>query len=348
MIWHTQVIPGYVKPTTGTCLNVLAIASRVGNVKLATDVFRILAERDTVFLNQHYEALIQCYLVADDLPAALSVVLIMQDSRLKVTEDELYSLYGYLCKDKERPMKAFMQLQDYERSGRKVPTAAVNVCIKASIKLGNLSEAIELYKALQSVAKTGPTTATFNELFRGCYRDGRKELAMYLASEMIELGIRPDRLTYDRLILTCLMAGDFDDAVTYYEEMTAEGMVPRRGTHEGLIEDALKRRDERCVALLKQYRIAEYRVESRLVTLERHVFKHFEEGGKRKGDLREESTEEALEALQREWEEKRNRGPKGEGSSQIVPTATAEEMHAEQVEKEAQSVHKVANEERLG
>lgn len=297
MIWHSHVVPGYLKPTTGTCLNILSVASRVGDVKLATDVFRVLAERNTVFTNDHYEALIQCYLVANDLPAALSVVLIMQDSSLKITEDELHPLYAYLSKDKERPMNAFMQLQDLERSGRKIPTAAVNVCIAASIKLGDLPEAIELYKALKSVAKAGPTTATFNELFRGCYRNGRKELAMYLASEMVELNVRPDRLTYDRLILTCCHAGDLDDAVTYFEEMRSEGFVPRRRTHETLIEKTLQARDARCVALLKWYKDAEYRVDARVATLERVVLRNFEEDGARKERLKDgEKGEGAVEA----------------------------------------------------
>ncbi|KAF1976632.1 hypothetical protein BU23DRAFT_455456 [Bimuria novae-zelandiae CBS 107.79] len=337
MIWHTQVVPGYIKPTTGTCLNVLSVASRVGDVKLATDVFRILAERNTVFINHHYEALIHCYLVANDLPAALSVILIMQDASLKITEDELHPLYGYLCKDKDRPMNAFMQLQDLERSGRTVPTAAVNICIKASITLGNLPEGIELYKALKSVAKAGPTTATFNELFRGCNLNSRKELAMYLASEMIQLDIRPDRITYDRLILTCCMAGDLDDALAYFEEMMAEGLAPRRRTHERLIEDTVKARDGRCVALLKQYKEAEYRVDARAVYLERQVLQHFEEGGAAKKDVKDESQEEALDALQREWELKMDQESKTEETPQKDVATVSEGISTEQSESGGQN-----------
>jgi pentatricopeptide repeat protein len=301
MIWYSQVATGYLRPTSGTCLNVLSAASRTGDVKLAADVFRVLADRNEVFNNQHYEAMIQCYLVVHDLHAALKVVLIMQESNLQVTDEQLHPLYEYLTREKERPMDAFMQLQDLERSGRKIPTAAVNVCIAASIKLGDLPEAIEIYKALKSVAKTGPTTATFNELFRGCYMNGRKELAMYLANEMIELDIRPDRLTYDRLILTCNHAGDLDDAIGYFEEMRSEGMEPRRRTHEALIQLALEAKDVRCVALLKWYKAAEYRVEARVATLERQISKQFEESGESKKDVtKDEKIQDASKAIQSE------------------------------------------------
>lgn len=331
MIWYSHVVTGYLRPTTGTCLNVLSVAARVGDVKLATDVFRVLAERNTVFNNHHYEALIQCYLVVHDLPAALSVVLIMQESSLKVTEEQLHPLFAYLSRDKERPMNAFMQLQDLERSGRKIPTAAVNICIAASIKLGNLQEAIEFYKALKTVAKAGPTAATFNELFRGCYRRGRKELAMYLANEMVELDIRPDRLTYDRLILTCLHAGDVDDAISYFEEMKSEGMLPRRGTHEDLIERTLKAKDPRCVALLNWYKTAEYRVEARFASLHRLVSKHFEEGGERKKKITEgENVQDAFEAMEGKWSGNTDLASKKEQSAHSLLEALQEEMGGSQ------------------
>lgn len=304
MIWHSQVVPGYLKPSTGTCLNALTSASRVGDVQLATDVFRVLSERNTVFSSHHYEAILHCYLAVHDVPAACQIIAIMQDASLKITEAELHPLYVYLCRDAARPMNTFMHLQDLARAGRKIPVAAVNICINAAITLRNLPEAIELYKALSSVVPTGPNTSTFNELFRGCHLESRKELAMYLAGEMIDMNISPDRMTYDRLILTCCRAGDLEDAIGYYEEMAAEKMEMRRGTHETLIETALKKGDARCVALLKTYRKAEYCVEARAAVLERLIYKIFEEREQReqKGKGGEERVEDMLEALQREWD----------------------------------------------
>ena len=303
MIWHSQVVPGHLNPSTGTCLNALSVAARSFDVKLATDVFRVLSERNTLFTPHHYESLLQCYLGANDLPSALHILLIMQDSALKITEDELHPLYLYLTKDPARPMNTFMHLQDLERSGKKIPTPAVNVCIKAAIMQSSLTTAIELYKALSSVAHAGPTTQTFNELFRGCHMHNRKELAMYLAAEMIDLGISPDRLTYDRLILTCCNAGDLEDAIGYYEEMVAEGMAPRRRTHETLVHHAWRKGDPRCVALLRAYKAAEYSVPSRVESLEAGVRKPIDEGGEGKAKA-EESAQEMLEAVQREWEER--------------------------------------------
>lgn len=276
MIWNAQVVPGYIKPPSGTCLDVLSVASRSGNVALATDVFRVLAGRDTVLTADHYEALLECYLIANDLSAALSVVLIMQDSGIKIKTDALHPLYSYLKGQDSRPMDAFTILQDLESGGKNVPAAAANTCLQASISLDRLAEALEMYKVLHTVCKSGPNTATFNILFQGCHRAGRKELAMYLANEMIQLNIQPDRITYDRLILVCLNAGDVNDALLYYEEMRGQGYMPRRGTHEKLIRISLDNGDERCVAVLRDYKEKGGVGEGRAIMFERMVRARFE------------------------------------------------------------------------
>lgn len=266
MVWTTQVQPGYLKPATGACLSVLTTASRHGDVQLATDVFRVLTERGTIITTHQYELLITTYLKANDLSAALSVILIMADANLKVDEGTCHPLYWHLftqrCDGDSLPVQAFSLLQDFEAAGRKVPTAAVNACMQASIALDRLEEAVEMYKALHSVSHAGPNTNTFNILFRGCRRQARKELAMFFANEMMQLGCKPDRVTYDRLILVCLECGDLEGALLYYEEMTSADatgaskgpMKPRKRTWERLILKAVVEGDERAVALVKAYK----------------------------------------------------------------------------------------------
>ncbi|KAF9693144.1 hypothetical protein EKO04_008595 [Ascochyta lentis] len=269
LVWTTQVQPGYLKPPTGTCLSVLSLASRNGDVQLATDVFRVLTERETVLNTHHYELLIATYLQANALSDALSVILIMTDANLKVDAGTCHPLYWYLrnapppaptthpdgtSEATTLPLHAFTLLQDFEAQGRKVPTAAINCCIAASTALNSLSDALDMYKALHTVSPSGPNTETFNLLFRGCSQSGRKDVAMYLASEMISLNLQPDRITYDRLILVCEQSDHLDDALAYFEEMRSAGLRPRRGTYERLLDRLVERGDERCVGLLRDYR----------------------------------------------------------------------------------------------
>ncbi|KAF2844307.1 hypothetical protein T440DRAFT_473503 [Plenodomus tracheiphilus IPT5] len=282
-VWMTQVQPGYLKPGTGACLSVLMVAALHGDIKLATDVFRVLIERDTNLTSHHYELLISTYLKADDMTSALSVILIMVENNFKVDDGTCRPLFMYLSAEKpgeeSRPMQAFKILQSSEAAGRKIPTDAVNACIQASVSLKRVEEALEIYKALHTVSEAGPNTRTFNNLFRGCVATKRKELAMFLANEMIELGLKPDRITYDRLILVCLESDDLEDAILYYEELTKFGTAsrsknnrPRRSTWELLITKCVQRRDERAVALLEAYK---QNVEEPRTDVERAVMAKF-------------------------------------------------------------------------
>jgi pentatricopeptide repeat protein len=265
-------------------------------VHLATEVFRVLTERSTPFTSHHYELLVTTYLNAGDLSSALSVLTIMVDAKLKINMGTCQPLFWYLRREapgeSSRPMAAFSILQAFEAQGRKVPTAAINACMQASIALNRFEEAIEIYKALHTVSHSGPDTQTFNLLFRGCHQNTRKELAMFFANEMIQLGLKPDRLTYDRLIMVCLQAGDVEDALQYYEEMRAtkvkpgdsKVMQPRRITWEDLIMRCVKVGDERAVALLRDYKAGQ---EEPRVAVERAVRARFEEknGGDGVGGL---------------------------------------------------------------
>lgn len=264
-------------------MSVLALASDHGDVELATDVFRLLTERETTFTTHHYELIMATHLNTNDLEAALSVILIMVDANIKVDAGTCQPLLHYLAMDTangaNRPLEAFTLLQNFEATGRKVPTAAVNTCIQASLGLNRLEEAIEIYKALHTVSAAGPNTNTFNILFKGCRQFARKELAMFLANEMMQLGVKPDRITYDRLILVCIRCGDLEDALLYYEEMLSGGgndsMKPRRGTWESLIRLCVNKGDDRAVALLKEYK---QWIEEPRVHVEKAVVDRFEYG----------------------------------------------------------------------
>jgi pentatricopeptide repeat protein len=214
-------------------------------------VVRVLSERDTELKSDHYELLLEANLNANDLEAAVNIIIIMTESGVSFDEASIHALYTYLKKSEERPLHVFRILQDLESAGRKIPTAAINVCMQASVSLLRLEEAIDMYKALHTISPAGPNTQTFNILFQGCHKAGRKELAMFLATEMNKLGLNPNDLTYDRLVLVCCNAHDFQDAFLYYEEMRSHRCIPRRGMFERLIEEGLAKGDARTPEILR-------------------------------------------------------------------------------------------------
>ncbi|KAI9879307.1 MAG: hypothetical protein M1830_008958 [Pleopsidium flavum] len=244
--WKKRVESEYLNPPSGICLNVLITAARQGDARLATDVFRVLGNRKTKFELHQYETLVEAYIGSGDVKTALTILCIMKASGLEPEEGSTRSLFQHFRQNSQRPKEAFDMLRDLRKAGRAVPTSAVNSVIEASVHLEDLSQAINHYKQLHTVSPDGPNTATFNALFRGCNTAHRKDLAMFLAAEMLALKVAPDALTYDRLLIVCLDHDDYEDAFRYFAEMKGRGWMPRQGTLVAMVKKCAERGDGRA------------------------------------------------------------------------------------------------------
>ena len=256
--WRKRVDTKYLNPPSGICINVLNIATRHGDIQLATSAFRILGGRSNALSLHHYEAVLESYLNASDLRSAMTVLTIMITAGVQPEDATTRPLYLYIRESRSRVKEALEVLKDLKRENtaeRSIPTVAINCIIEASMYQGDISSAFETYKILHTLCTAGPTTTTFNILFRGYPDTPPKKLAMFLASEMLALKIRPNALTYDRLILVCAGGGDqedCEDAFKYLEEMKANGWWPRRGTLLVLVKRCVKEGDERVFDLMEE------------------------------------------------------------------------------------------------
>lgn len=253
-VWNRRVKHGYLNPASGVCFNVLNAAARKGDAELATDVFRVLGERNTVFEPLHYEMLVEAYANAGDLNSAFKILNVMQDSHIFPDDNTIRAIVVYMHKDAARPQQGFDALkQDIDNHpNRKVPAAAVNACIEGALFHGQLELAVEFYKTMHVLCRNGANTSTFNLLMKGCSSAGRKDLAMSLVKEMLSQRVRPDQLTYDRLILVCLSEDDYEDAVRYYHEMRSQGYLPRNGTLVSLVKTMARAGDSRTENFLDE------------------------------------------------------------------------------------------------
>ncbi|KAL8807707.1 MAG: hypothetical protein Q9182_000518 [Xanthomendoza sp. 2 TL-2023] len=245
-VWRRRVGTSYLNPSSGMCLNVLHTAARHGNVRLATDVIRVLSNRNQPLQLYHYEALIEAYVPAQ-LRTAFTLLALMASSGTPPAVSSTRPIFLHLCESSHLPDAALAILRQVAKHRRNLPAEAVNVVIEAYIYHNKMDQALDTYKTLHTFCPSGPVISTFNTLFRGCR--GRKNTAMFLASEMVALKVRPDALTYDRLILVCLEAQveeeGFEDAWRYLEEMRGAGWWPRSGTAMALAKKCCLMGDER-------------------------------------------------------------------------------------------------------
>ena len=232
-VFDARIRTSYFNPSSGVCANILSTAARHGDTDLGTSILRLLSRRSGSPLQlHHYEALTETYVACKDLRRAFSLLTIMQAAGTPPTEGSTRSIFTYLSQCSRSPHRAHKTLYLIRDEGRPIPIQAINVLIEAYIHHQKLTNALELYKSMQILsASLIPNIATFNNLLRGCAFHKRKDIAMFLAREMVALDIAPNALTYDRLLLICINTDQgLDNAWLYFDEMKAAGWAPRGGT----------------------------------------------------------------------------------------------------------------------
>lgn len=251
-------------PSDGMCLSTLNIAARNSDPPLATSCIRILSSRQSALSPYHYEALLTAYVGAQDLRTAFRILSIMTKAGLKPDISTTRPLFLYLTSSPALPLRAWDILKNLHEAGHSISIAAVNVTLESLNVVGEVNEANRVYKELHNICESGPNTETFNTLLQGVSKQAkRKDLAMFLAAEMAALGVKPDRITYDRLILSCLHVDDYEDAFRYLEEMIVvgegketeygkEGWWMRNGTAAALVRRCIVAKDERAWKLLDE------------------------------------------------------------------------------------------------
>ena len=295
-IWNSRVRTRYLNPSSGICLNTMILAAREADTNLAQDVFDLLARRDTTFESQHYEILIEAYVNAGVPENGFYILAAMQQAGVVPTDGTTRRLAAYLSSPKASGsiiQDIFALLQSIRGKGSPVPVAAVNVLIETASNKRDLDLAVDLYKSIPDVCTTTTTTsgggkgkgkgtgrpnlATYNLMLRLCHRSGRKDLAMRLAGEMVQGGVVPDALTYDRMMLVCLQVSSpsassasssspevevevepesaeppYEDGIRYYREMRAKGFEPRFGSALVLVRTLTRFADERVDGVLDE------------------------------------------------------------------------------------------------
>ncbi|KAJ6258227.1 hypothetical protein Dda_7146 [Drechslerella dactyloides] len=256
-------------PDDGLCLKVLNTAGRHGAPKLALEVIRIMHNRNAAISEHHFAALIAAYAKAGDIPSAFRTLTVMRQQGVNPTTTTANAIVDALASNGQLDDvdSAYAALKDFATSPSDmevVDVTAFNAVIAACVRLKDLERALGVFSECATL-NISPTTETFNILFAGCVEcsvspEGEaappnKELAMFLAGEMKEIGLRPDALTYEELLKVHLYQEDeYDEAFTYLEEMkeiVPEGKV-RPMVYEWIARRLEEKGDERLQMVVEE------------------------------------------------------------------------------------------------
>lgn len=223
-IWNEQVDLGYINPSHGVCDNVLIIAARTGNTKLATSVLGLLSQRNADFKSSDYEAVTEAYITVGDIDSALRIICIMGRSVGGAHESSVRSILSHWVTTDANPRDIWATLKRLKEEEKlEIPFAAANGVIELCAIQNDTKISFELYREFHTVCTSGVETSTFNHLIDLCRRTRDLELGSFLIQDMIRMKLLPERKTYENLILFCLDGGYYDNAYKYLLEMNGSG-----------------------------------------------------------------------------------------------------------------------------
>ncbi|XP_044462915.1 pentatricopeptide repeat-containing protein At5g10690 isoform X2 [Mangifera indica] len=136
--------------------------------------------------------------------------------------------YGTLLKglgEARRIDEAFQMLESVEKGSAvgspKLCAPLICGLLNALIESGDLRRANGLLARYGFLLREGgsPSVLLYNLLMKGHINAGSPEVALTLHEEMLDLGLDPDRLTYNTLIFACVKIEKLDVAMSFYEQL---------------------------------------------------------------------------------------------------------------------------------
>ena len=234
-VWRRVVELGYLRPPYGVCSNVLNVASRAGDTRLAGSVLEHLEDSDIPLIAEDYERMAEAHLVAEDLPSAFGVICRMHNDGVLLHGSSTRSILTYMIQAETPPQTAWDILRQLKAMRFDIPVELANVVleqceVRAVHEPSIFHTAVAFYKELFPLCAEGANVATYNTLISLCRRGHDRDAAMFVVKEMSSLGVVPDETTFEHIILTCLDGENFRSAYLYFQDLlNRDGDVSEAG-----------------------------------------------------------------------------------------------------------------------
>lgn len=238
---------------------VLHVAARWGSPELALDVIKTLQSMQVTWQEHHFAPVIEAFCRQNQVKQAFEVLGTIRDYHVTPDSGTAYPIYKAISGNVSSVDAAWKHLDDLHADGKRVDALALDVVLRAAVRIQDLQRALGIYKAYPDF-NASPSIDTFNILLVGCTRVSQRQLGDKLMTEMTEAGIKPNAKTYEGVIELCLSQPTYEDAFYYLEEMKAEGFTPPPSTYVRIIKKCVLNGDSRHQLAMEEMRSLGYEI----------------------------------------------------------------------------------------
>lgn len=226
-------------------------------------MIRTLQSLRVTWAEHHFAPLIEAFCQNGEMEQGFEVLGTMRSYDVTPNAGTAFPLYRKVVGSLQRLDGAWKTLDELNRDGKVVDITALNVVVRAAVRLEDLQRALGIYQAFPEFNAT-PNVDTFNFLLAGCIHTSHRQLGDKLMNEMREAGVKPDAVTFERVITLCLTQATYEDAFYYLEEMKAQGFVPAASVYESVVRKCVLTGDPRHKLAFEEMLSYGYEVSPRL------------------------------------------------------------------------------------
>ncbi|KAJ1025826.1 hypothetical protein NDA18_004159 [Ustilago nuda] len=310
LAWFRAVKQGLLSPDDGLVLQILSLAAKEGSVQMARISLRHIdptyetqdfnsktesnhedsaqplrrpspASKRIKIQEWHLAPLFEAQCSAKDYSGAMRTLHTYHHRGFSITDRITSRISTSIYRDKTWLQAALDALASTAtNSAVGTHTAVVNAVLSAAVWLGDLAQALEIYRTMPSyytfTDKDGgrpprqalaikPNLGTFNTLLNGCIDAADYETGVKLLKDLNKLRIRPDLVTFERMIVLCLTQRNYDNAFGFVEEAKEKGIKPSRKSYEALVRKCFSEKDHRWEGVLADMSDHGYRPSPKLL-----------------------------------------------------------------------------------
>lgn len=261
--WDKAVGQHAMRPDEGTCLNVLRVASKIGDTKLATDVIRQLSNSGYPYKEHYFTPLMEAFIVKNDLKKAFNVLDIMRVSGIPPSMRATLPIRKHLDKNVDDIDQAYYLLEEMKKENKTVDISAFNVVVAACADAKDITRTVATYREAANLG-VSPNADTYNAVLEACVQTRMKGMGSVVVKEMKKAGINPNLETYSKMVSLACTERNYEDAFTYLEEMKSYDIVPPESCYTSLARKLADEKDLRFHMVLEEMETFGYRVTPRI------------------------------------------------------------------------------------
>ncbi|KAI8379896.1 hypothetical protein EDC96DRAFT_492211 [Choanephora cucurbitarum] len=260
--WEKAIGTHSLRPDEGTLLNVLRVAAKAGDTKLATDTIRQLSTSGYPYKEHYFTPLMEAFIVKDDLKSAFNVLDIMRLSGIPPTMRATLPIRSKLNRDIESVDKAYYLLEEMKKENKTVDISAFNAVVAACADAKDLNRTIATYREAANLGVI-PNVDTYNCVLDACIHTRMKGMGQIVIDEMKKAEITPNLDTYSKMMALACTQKNYEDAFVFLEEMKSYDIVPPQHCYYSLAQKLAYEKDPRFHMVLEEMETFGYKVSAR-------------------------------------------------------------------------------------